>query len=181
MDERNKQRNDELRGCVSVSPYFAGGDRLMASWNAICDRAEKRVEVLARQLRGMNVRAVHPNDGWVKRNDGIPYEVFFCYPDFIDAIKVGDKIALKRTYEKRLNNVDVVELFEVIEYRPWFDRMSYGIEYSGERFIYHEDGTLESTGYINKDYDYYKSEVRIKTESIISKIKSYFNGGSVKL
>jgi hypothetical protein len=178
MDERRKERNDNIRNCVSVSPYFAGGDKLMASWNDICDRAERRVDLLTRQLIDMKVRAVHPNDGWVKRNDGVPYEVQFSYPDFMDTIVVGDKVALKRSQEKRLNNADVVELFIVTgindDYGRRFTR--YNIDYSGERFIYHDDGRLESTGYVNKDYNYYRPEFITIAKRIISKIGGLCKG-----
>jgi hypothetical protein len=145
VKETTAQRlNREYRSCVSVSPYFKGGAEFMKSWHEICDRAETRVSVLINQLREMGVKAVHPNDGWVSRENNIPYQVHFCYPDFIDDINVGDKIALKRGYDLRFK-ADVVELFEVTYIDDNFGYINYGIKYSEEIYIYHEDGRLELT------------------------------------
>lgn len=144
MDERAKQIRESHRNCVSVSPHFAGGADFMSSWNAICDRAESRIEVLIGQLRDMGVKAVHPNDGWVKRgNDGIPYSVSFTYPDFIDKIEIGDKIALKGFFNRELQS-DFVKLYEVTGIIPWgCSYINYEIKPTNEIYMYHESGELE--------------------------------------
>lgn len=63
---------------VALFASVAGGmERDQAEWIAA--------------LRAAGVKAAHPDDGWVDREHN---EVFFCYPQFDDGVKVGDLIAL---------------------------------------------------------------------------------------
>ena len=145
MNDRAKRDSDSYRNCVSVSPYFAGGAEFMSSWNAICDQADNRIYKLIKQLRAMGVKAVHPNDGWVNRkDDGTPYRVSFCYPDFIDPIEVGDKVALKGFWDKKFQS-DFVKLYEVtgIETYGGGHYNNYDIKHTDEVYVYHKDGELE--------------------------------------
>jgi hypothetical protein len=47
------------------------------------------------QLRSIGIKAAHPDDGWVKRDRSKHHDfVQFCYPQFDDGVKEGDRIAL---------------------------------------------------------------------------------------
>jgi len=43
------------------------------------------------KLKSQGVKAAHPNDGWVDRENNV---VRFAYPQFNDGVKVGDTIVL---------------------------------------------------------------------------------------
>ena len=65
-------------GAVSLfADVAAGMERNQDSWIAA--------------LRAAGVRAAHPDDGWVDREENT---VYFCYPQFDDGVAVGDLIAL---------------------------------------------------------------------------------------
>lgn len=42
-------------------------------------------------LRARGVKAAHPNDGWVHRDEN---KIHLCYPQFNDGVAVGDLMAL---------------------------------------------------------------------------------------
>jgi hypothetical protein len=51
-------------------------------------------EQLIQKCREAGARMLHPNDGWVGRDNGKPVALRSTYPDFNDNPKVGDLIAL---------------------------------------------------------------------------------------
>ena len=60
------------------------------------------------KLRGQGVKACHPNDGWVNRNDN---KIHLCYPLFNDGVGVGDKIMLGWVNDKKSERlVEVTEI-----------------------------------------------------------------------
>jgi hypothetical protein len=81
-----------------ISPRSNGskaGDDFIALWNrGVLDdreREQRRRRVLAR----LDVYKVVPNDGWVKRVDGVPQSVPFDHPyGEYASLKVGERIAL---------------------------------------------------------------------------------------
>ena len=139
---------DEYISSLRVSPEFEQGNKFMISWNDIWTRQKNRDREVVRQLRDMGIKAVHHNDGLVKRNEGVPYEVHFCYPDFIEIIHIGDKIALKG-WDKELSH-ECVSIYEVTDIRPWNlffqidpKYVSYKIKHINKRYLRYEDGRLE--------------------------------------
>jgi hypothetical protein len=58
------------------------------------DLDSEKAEWIA-QLRSIGIKAAHPDDGWVKRDKSKYHDfVQFCYPQFNDGVKEGDRIAL---------------------------------------------------------------------------------------
>lgn len=69
----------------------------VALWDSIGDRMADDQRGWVARLRAMGVKAAHPDDGWVKRNE-TPPKVFFSYPAFNDGVQEGDLIALGAPY-----------------------------------------------------------------------------------
>ena len=64
---------------------------LAQRWADICIEGERKEKEWITALRAQGVKAAHPNDGWVDREKN---ELYFCYPQFNDGAKEGDKVAL---------------------------------------------------------------------------------------
>jgi len=60
-------------------------------WNGIVSEQKHKEKDWIDDLKLNNVKAAHPDDGWVNRNDN---SIRFSYPQFNDGIKVNDTIAL---------------------------------------------------------------------------------------
>lgn len=58
-------------------------------------------------LRADGVKAAHPDDGWVKRDEN---RVHLCYPQFNDNPAVGDLIALGSSYRGQARLVRVTRI-----------------------------------------------------------------------
>ncbi len=74
--------------------------------NSVRDRKESKIKWVD-SLRKEGVRASHPNDGWIDRENKIAQ---FCYPHFNMGVKEGDRIALG-TFEK----YEIVEVYKVLK------------------------------------------------------------------
>lgn len=75
-------------------------------WAQACKRVDDKNARFVKQLRFLNFKAAHPNDGWVNWKTN---EVFLSYPWFSDRPQAGDMIALgsasdRYTYYVRLSN-----------------------------------------------------------------------------
>lgn len=64
---------------------------MVARWAKICHEAHDRDEAWIAMLRREGIKAAHPDDGWVDRENNT---VHFAYPQFNDGAGIGDKIAL---------------------------------------------------------------------------------------
>ena len=61
-------------------------------------------------LRSIGIKAAHPDDGHVDRKRSEYHDfVSFCYPQFNDGVKAGDKIALGWPDRYRVRVVQVVQ------------------------------------------------------------------------
>ena len=60
-------------------------------WNNIVLEQKSKDKIWIEKLRENNVKAAHPDDGWVNRENN---SVIFAYPRFNDDVKVNDIIAL---------------------------------------------------------------------------------------
>lgn len=78
--------DDELRNSLVYGP-----PEVVALWHDICDKQETTKRDWIAKLRAKGVKAAHPDDGWVDRENST---VCFCYPQFDDGPQVGDRIAL---------------------------------------------------------------------------------------
>lgn len=86
---------------------------LVNIWNEITKERERKRRDFIIQLKKQGIKALHPNDGWVDRENNI---INFCYPDFIQELRVGDKIALG-DYE----NYSIKTIVEIIPNRIYID------------------------------------------------------------
>ena len=77
----------DMKGLVSGQPEF------VALWNRICDKSQLEQDEWIAHLRSAGVKASHPNDGWVDRDN---FTLNLVYPDFDDGVDVGDLVALGR-------------------------------------------------------------------------------------
>jgi hypothetical protein len=78
----------------------------VAKYADICRRQAHRKREWVEMLRSQGVKAAHPDDGWVDRENNV---VTFVYPHFDDGVSVGDRIVLG--WESRdWRYVDVVEV-----------------------------------------------------------------------
>lgn len=72
-------------------------------------------------LRKDGVKAAHPDDGWVKRDQS---KVHLCYPQFNDGLGVGDLLALGWADRWRVVRITATEkpspLCSVLGIDPWF-------------------------------------------------------------
>jgi len=109
-------------------------------WNKIGDEMERNKRQWIMDLRSQGVKASHPDDGWVDRNENT---VFFSYPQFNDYPQVGDTIALGWDWKWRLVKVvaivpcyfgtDIKYAFEPIiepekeKKKRWWEWLFYGL------------------------------------------------------
>lgn len=59
-----------------------------------------------KRLRAAGIKAAHPDDGWVKRDDN---KVHLAYPQFNDGLAVGDLLALGWQDEWRVVRITSTE------------------------------------------------------------------------
>lgn len=141
MDEIERQRQQSLNSIGTPRPDLA------TKWKDICNRAADKSYRICEQLDSMGVKALHPNDGWIKRDDkNEPYEVYFCYPKFLLPILIGDKIALSG-WEYAKYECETVRLFEVtgivkITGYGFENKPTYSVKSTGERYKVSEIGEL---------------------------------------
>lgn len=60
-------------------------------WNKIISDGEKEEINWVTELRAKGVKAAHPDDGWVDRENN---SIHFAYPQFDDGVNLDDVIAL---------------------------------------------------------------------------------------
>jgi hypothetical protein len=84
-------------GAVVSSNGSLKGNELLSNFIAIQQRREDEEISWIDKLRSMDVKAAHPDDGWVHRDEN---RVHFSYPQFNDDPQVGDLIALGWSGEK---------------------------------------------------------------------------------
>jgi hypothetical protein len=63
----------------------------LAGWRDICVKAQKEQDRWISNLRAAGIKAAHPDDGWVDRENNT---VHFSYPQFDDGCAIGDRVAL---------------------------------------------------------------------------------------
>lgn len=76
--------------------------KMIECWNNCIMQRKKKTEEFCDYLKKQGVKALHPDDGWVDRKENT---VYFCYPDFLEEINVGDQIALGDYKEYRICQV----------------------------------------------------------------------------
>src|SRR5690606_12785486 len=60
-----------------------------------------------KELRKKHIKAAHPDDGWVNRDENY---INFCYPHFRDTIKVGDLILLGWHWNENNRVVEIIKI-----------------------------------------------------------------------
>jgi hypothetical protein len=70
---------------------ISGPATIVASFEASEHRRAKVTARMVAELRAQGVKALHPDDGWVRRDRD---SVYLCYPYFDDGVNVGDIVAL---------------------------------------------------------------------------------------
>lgn len=61
------------------------------NWKRIGKEMAENEREWVEQLRSQGVKAAHPDDGWVDRENNT---IYFAYPQFNDGVQIGDTIAL---------------------------------------------------------------------------------------
>jgi hypothetical protein len=80
------------------------GKSFVATYNRVVQESREAEAAWIADLRERGIKAAHPDDGWVDRENNI---VTFCYPQFNSGVTVGDQIALGHHDKHRI--VEVVE------------------------------------------------------------------------
>ena len=77
------------------------------TWNEVGKKMEDEERRWIEYLRSQGVKAAHPDDGWVDRENN---NVLLQYPQFNDGVKIGDTIALGWSWNKTrlVKVVDIV-------------------------------------------------------------------------
>ncbi len=71
---------------------LASGDpEFVARWNAGCREDHNNEQRWIAELRANGVKAAHPDDGWVDREN---HSFQFAYPQFNDGAEVGSRVVL---------------------------------------------------------------------------------------
>jgi hypothetical protein len=70
---------------------------IIENWNAIGVAQTKDTYRWIEALRKRGIKAAHPDDGWVDRENN---EVQLVYPQFNDGVEIGDTIALGWPWDK---------------------------------------------------------------------------------
>lgn len=100
--EIREQRRAEMRGAMSVSPYFSGGADFMKNWHKIISDGARQEEQWVAELQACGVVAAHPNDGWVDREKNTFH---LAYPQFNDGVLVGSLVCLGQPFEQDKNRI----------------------------------------------------------------------------
>lgn len=74
-----------------LSGFHAADPEHMSLITGIATSMEREQAAWIAQLREQGVKAAHPDDGWVDREQN---SVTLCYPQFNDGAKAGDLVAL---------------------------------------------------------------------------------------
>ena len=74
------------------------GQRLVDGYYKIVAKIKIDEQIWIEKLRADGVKACHPNDGWVDRENN---KIHLCYPLFNDGVGVGDKIMLGWVNDKK--------------------------------------------------------------------------------
>lgn len=69
----------------------SGDNKFVLRYAEICREANINKGLWIAKLRANNIKASHPDDGWVDREKN---KVCFMYPQFNDGIDIGNSIAL---------------------------------------------------------------------------------------
>lgn len=98
-------------------------DAPTAFYKGYCEAVDKRKNDLdewVEQLKTTGIKAAHPDDGWVNREDN---EVHLAYPHFERKIDVGDTIALGEPAKHRIVVVaSIQERFAGMVYYKFIDQ-----------------------------------------------------------
>lgn len=78
-------------GAIVSSNGSAIGNRLLENLISFEERRETEEVCWVDRLRAMGVKAAHPDDGWVNRDEN---RVHLSYPQFFDGLQEGDLLAL---------------------------------------------------------------------------------------
>ena len=88
-DSERQRRRDEITHAATFNPGCTPG--MISTWHRIVAETREREEAWVAMLRRNDVKAAHPDDGWVERKK---HEATLCYPRFDDGVKVGDLLCL---------------------------------------------------------------------------------------
>jgi len=95
------------QGEIVSSNGSKAGDDFVAEYAKICAEQKEQERQWVKSLRVQGIKAAHPDDGWVEREENT---VHFAYPQFDDGVSIGDLIALGWEYKFR-----VVKVIDVIQ------------------------------------------------------------------
>jgi hypothetical protein len=93
-------------GITARNNGSAEGDRFVATFAAMVRDSEHDEAAWIAALRAKGVKAAHPDDGWVDRDE---QRLHFCYPTFFEEPQPGDLVALGNHREFRLVRVTSID------------------------------------------------------------------------
>lgn len=78
---------------ITATANDEAGVEFLRGFSEICKEHKQQSEALCKQLQADGVKALHPDDGWVKRIDENTIQFRLAYPSFEMFFGVGDKVA----------------------------------------------------------------------------------------
>jgi hypothetical protein len=89
-----------------VKSNAIAGDDFVIEYANICRQMQEKKREWIEILRSDGVKAAHPDDGWVNREEN---KVHLTYPQFNDGVGIGDRIALGTPTKWRIVEVTGIE------------------------------------------------------------------------
>ncbi len=101
----------DLIGLATGNPAF------VSSWDAGCRADHVNERLWIAKLRNLGIKAAHPDDGWVDREEN---KLTFAYPQFNDGVEVGDLVCLgwagQRSRVMKITAVKRSDFFDSLVY-----------------------------------------------------------------
>lgn len=82
---------------ITATANDDAGHEFLKGFAQVCAEHKQKLDALCKQLRNDGIKALHPNDGWVKRLDKDMIQFQLAYPSFQMRFGVGDRVAFGDT------------------------------------------------------------------------------------
>jgi hypothetical protein len=101
---KEKKLMEQINLCKSNGSVI--GDQFISLWHQTCIESYEKENKWIEYLKSKNIKASHPDDGWVNREKNY---IQFCYPHFKENIQIGDFIALGSYRKYRIVKIIKIE------------------------------------------------------------------------
>jgi hypothetical protein len=133
--------------------------KIKAQWDKICDDYEEEKERWIENLRNTGViKAAHPNDGWVDRDNNI---IQFVYPYFNDDAGVGSLVAIGGPTDRDIRLVRLTIMIDpVLGFAPkWGFEDIYGKFKSKKEWLKVHGAAAQTIGWFLYGAPYFDSTI----------------------